>query len=127
MISRLPYLLRRRSAATVAAVLWMLARAGPVRAAGAIEPGVSDMSIKAAFLLNFAKFTEWPRLAPNAPLLICIVGDTAMRSTVADVVNGQASDGHPIHAGGPAANHSLRGRHQPFLSPSSVAPTARPL
>jgi hypothetical protein len=39
---------------------------------------VSEYSVKAAFLYNFARFTEWPETAflePESPIRLCVVGE----------------------------------------------------
>jgi hypothetical protein len=101
--------------------VFVFGAASAARATGTIEPAVSEMAIKAAFLVNFAKFTEWPRLAPNAPLLICIVGDAAMRSTVADLAKGQMVDSHSIEAAQPADNDSIASCQILFIPGAVVA------
>jgi hypothetical protein len=57
------------------------------------EPPVSrEYALKAAFLYNFAKFVEWPKVAfPNesAPIAICIVGDDPF-GTALEAVKGRA-------------------------------------
>src|SRR3954466_10669877 len=41
---------------------------------------VTEPVLKGAFLYHFAIYTEWPpeALAAGAPLVICVVGDTAV-------------------------------------------------
>jgi hypothetical protein len=42
----------------------------------------SASTLKAAFTLNFLKFTEWPDLKPGQPILVCVSGDRLrMRSS----------------------------------------------
>jgi hypothetical protein len=62
---------RRRgtSAGTAALVLSLVA--------GASAQAVEEYTAKAAFLLNFARFTEWPSAtfrSETEPLLLCVVG-----------------------------------------------------
>ncbi|MEO5739167.1 MAG: YfiR family protein [Vicinamibacterales bacterium] len=48
--------------------------------------------VKAAFLYNFARFTEWPAdafVSESAALVIGIAGDEALRRTVDDVIRGK--------------------------------------
>ena len=50
-----------------------------LRPAGALAQGMAlpEFEVKAAYLLNFAKFIEWPPQAfagKDAPLVLCIVG-----------------------------------------------------
>ena len=43
----------------------------------AAEPAAEEYHVKGAYLLNFAKFVEWPEQVfkgPGAPIAICIVG-----------------------------------------------------
>jgi hypothetical protein len=51
-----------------------------------------EYAVKAAFLLNFARFVEWPATAfssPNAPLEICIFGHDPFGRMLDDVVRGE--------------------------------------
>jgi hypothetical protein len=52
--------------------------------------------VKAAFLYNFAKFAEWPTLAANAPIGICVVGDDAVAAVLADTMRGKTISGHAL-------------------------------
>jgi hypothetical protein len=73
----------RRAAAIVAAILLCtsVARA----------QDVSEPSLKAAFIFNFAKFTEWPSdVRPaTAPFNACVLGDDAVGEALARSVNGR--------------------------------------
>ena len=58
-----------------------------------------DATLRAGFLFNFARFTEWPAgtLGPGAPLSICVehqVVFTALR----EAVTGKSIGNHPIVA-----------------------------
>ena len=41
---------------------------------------VTEPALKAAFIYNFAKFTEWPAdvMTTAEPLLLCVLGDAAI-------------------------------------------------
>jgi YfiR/HmsC-like len=54
-------------------------------------------AIKAAFLYNFAKFTDWPpdSLPPAAPLVMCI-SDTAVADSLIPQIKGRNIAGHPL-------------------------------
>lgn len=56
-------------------------------------------ALKAAFLYNFAKFTEWPAeaLPSGAPLAICAT-DEAIVHALAQTTEGRAIGGHAVHA-----------------------------
>jgi len=64
----------RRWRRASAALLCALAAALP--AAGSAE-GLTEAQLRARFLLNFLRFTEWPTPAaadPGAPLVVCVLG-----------------------------------------------------
>lgn len=59
----------------------------------------SEYDIKAAFLLNFAKFVEWPEEAfpePDSPVLIGILGTNPFGETLAHLADEQNLDGRAI-------------------------------
>lgn len=68
---------------------------GRLAAAGAAQAG-SEVSVTAALLYNFAKFTEWPALPPGAPIAMCVVADAVMADAVAATVKGEQINGHPL-------------------------------
>jgi hypothetical protein len=58
-----------------------------------------EYQVKAAFLLNFTKFTQWPPNAfadGNAPLSICILGDDPFGSVIDQLVQGETADGRKL-------------------------------
>jgi hypothetical protein len=59
----------------------------------------SEYQVKAAFVLNFAKFVEWPATAfpgPSAPLVIGILGQNPFQDDLARMVANRAIDAHPL-------------------------------
>ena len=55
--------------------------------------------VKAAFLLRFAQFVEWPRDAfpqPSTPLVIGIIGAPAIASELAQMAAGRAAQDRPV-------------------------------
>ena len=73
--------------------------------AAAVVPVFSAVSmsleydVKAAFLLNFTKFVEWPPsafAAADAPLTICILGDDPFGRAIDEIVAGESIGGHRI-------------------------------
>jgi YfiR/HmsC-like len=76
--------------ATIAALLLM-----PVVASA---QDVTEPALKAAFIYNFAKFTEWPADAVPAakPFVMCVVGDTAVSDALERTVKGRTVAGHPM-------------------------------
>jgi hypothetical protein len=59
---------------------------------------VTEPALKAAFIYNFAKFTEWPAdAAPaQAPLVLCVIGDDAVGDALARAVKARAVAGHSM-------------------------------
>ncbi len=57
----------------------------------------SEPALKAAFLLNFAKFTDWPEdlLAPTAPIVLCVTDGDVESALVATIV-GRTINQHPL-------------------------------
>ena len=80
-----------RLAAVLAALL--LLWCAPVRAQGVTAP-----ALKAAFLYNFANFTEWPAnvLAPGQRLSLCVIGDNAVADALEQTIKGRGVDNHEL-------------------------------
>jgi hypothetical protein len=75
-----------------AAVVWLLL---PWYAAS--QP--SEYDVKAAYLLNFTRFIEWPPSAfadPSAPFNICIAGKDPLGAALEDLVKDESVDTHKI-------------------------------
>jgi len=69
--------------ATLAAVLGASAQAAPA----------AEYRVKAAFLLNFLHFVEWPPETfanANAPIVICVIGDDPFGDALEQTVEGEA-------------------------------------
>ena len=73
-----------------------------VAAVGAVTPvraqAVTANAVKAAYLTKFAPFIEWPASSqpPDAPFVICIVGNDPFGDVLDRVAAGQKSDAHAI-------------------------------
>jgi hypothetical protein len=63
------------------------------------QPVADEYQVKAAYLLNFARFVEWPvdALPAASPLEIGIVGDNPFGAALEEVMRGKSANGHPIH------------------------------
>jgi len=70
-----------------------------------------EYKVKAAFLLNFARFVEWPPSAfpdASAPIVICIVGEDPFGEQLTRMVADEKVEGRRIevqHPGGDAAGN----------------------
>jgi len=74
----------------------MLGQRGVVTSTG---QAASEYDVKALFLLNFARFVEWPALSPaeaKEPFSICIVGDDPFRDTLDHLVQDEKINGRQI-------------------------------
>jgi hypothetical protein len=58
-----------------------------------------EYEVKAAFLLNFTKFVEWPPAIfadPGAPFAICVLGQDPFGRALDEVVAGETVAGHKL-------------------------------
>lgn len=54
-------------------------------------------TLKAAFTLNFVKFTEWPDPKPGKPILACVAAEDSIADAMTRAMNGQSVVGRAIH------------------------------
>jgi hypothetical protein len=67
--------------------------------AAALAQEVTAPALKAAFIYNFVKFTEWPvGLPASEPFVICVIGDAAVGDALERAVKGQEVSGRPLVA-----------------------------
>lgn len=59
---------------------------------------MTEPALKAAFIYNFAKFTDWPADAVPAtkPLLLCVLGDDAVGQALEQAVKSRMIGGHSL-------------------------------
>ncbi len=79
-----------------------------------------EYRIKAAFLYNFAKFTEWPAGAfadAKAPLRLCVLGEDPFHGALA-ALEGRTAKNSPIVAGRLSSGDPLGQCHLLFISAS---------
>ena len=62
------------------------------------QPVADEYQVKAAYLLNFARFVEWSAdaLPSSSPLVIAIVGDDSLGGALEETLRGKSANGHPI-------------------------------
>ena len=64
----------------------------------AVAQDVTEPALKAAFIYNFAKFTEWPGdSAGREPFVICVLGDAAVGDALERAVKGRRLARPPHH------------------------------
>jgi hypothetical protein len=88
---------RRRTVRRLAVVtlVCLCSAAGPYLAVAQIT---TASTLKAAFLYNFAKFTEWPpdALAPAQRLSLCVMGDASVADALEQTIQGRNVEGHEL-------------------------------
>ena len=79
---------------------------------------VTEVTLKGAFLFNFARFTEWPAdaLQPDTTVSACVFGDRAVADAFAKTVKGKQLAGRAIAVTTIAANESIPPCHLLYLS-----------
>ena len=105
-----------RVAAIVAAALSLAAPAAA---------GPSEQEVKAAYLLNFARYVTWPESAfetPDAPLRICVVGNEEFRALLEKIIAGKTVGERPVQAASRRSADAAVDCHVAFLN--SDAPVA---
>jgi hypothetical protein len=73
-----------------AAAFVVLFAAGPARADERDAASITDL--KAAFVLNFVKFTEWPSALLDSRITVCIAGDDDLAAALSATISTQQGD-----------------------------------
>jgi hypothetical protein len=79
--------------------LLTLALCSGVSANGGGGVGPSEPQMKAAFLLNFPKYVEWPADSlpgPDSPMVFAVFGDEDVANELATMISVKSIEGHPI-------------------------------
>jgi hypothetical protein len=86
----------------------------------------SAPALKAAFLYNFAKFSEWPgdALAPGQQLAMCVVGDASIADALSQTIKGRAIEGHELTVTVLKPDASASGCHLLYVSSSEIQRSA---
>lgn len=95
----------------------------PLVAAG---QDVTGPALKAAFIYNFLKFTEWPVVPPvSDPLVICVIGDAAVGDALERTVAGREVGGRKITVTLSAVSQPTKGCSVLYLSGPSLGDVGR--
>lgn len=81
------------------------------------QQALSDQQMKAAFVLNFIRYTEWPERSfatPDAPLAVCVFGDPGNAGVSG--LAGRVIRGHMLQVHAVASADEARGCHVLFFS-----------
>jgi hypothetical protein len=109
---------RRRFSGWLRFAFCVSALAGrPILSPGAAP--VSEYQVKAAFLLNFTKFVEWPSgafAASDSPFTICLMGRDPFARILDDMVEGEAVNGRRVMVRRMGENLSPQGCQVVFIA-----------
>jgi len=78
-------------------LFWLLFALQPIQAPA--QPVSREYPLKAVFMLNFGRFTDWPADAfssPDAPFIVGILGDNPFGQTMDETMGGEKIDRHKI-------------------------------
>src|SRR5436190_6766568 len=84
-----------------------------LHAASAAGQDVTEPALKAAFIYNFAKFTDWPpdALPSTVTFVACVVGDPPVGAALERATKGRLLSGRTISVSQLAADGPLRTCH----------------
>jgi hypothetical protein len=94
----------------------------------AVAQDVTEPALKAAYIFNFARFTEWPAdaMPTGAPLVLCVLGDPAIGESLERAVKGRVLAGRSIDVSLLASDgQSLAGCHIAYLSGVTASQAAK--
>ena len=96
-------------------------------AATGYAQNVAEATLKAAFLLNFIKFVEWPRdvLAAGAPITTCMVGASSVAELLTQVAKGRNINGHEVLVSNRPVDGPLKTCHVVYVAGIDAAATRR--
>jgi hypothetical protein len=91
----------------------------------AVAQDVTGSALKAAFIYNFMKFTEWPEPIPASdPFVICVLGDPAVGDALGRVVKGREFAGRRMSVLVVEFSESLKACRVVYLSGMAPSRTA---
>ena len=96
----------------------LLAFGRPAHAAAQAADGSLEYQVKAAYLLNFTRYVEWPaRILPaDASLQLCILGNDPFGEVIDQAVEGRRSQGRPVAVRRILTEERASGCHLVFLT-----------
>lgn len=109
---------RRPQPWLVAGLIALLMSAASLGTTAAQDASGAD--IKAAFLLNFAKFVEWPQ-TPSSEFVIGVLGDDAVAEALRELAQGKAAHGRPLVTRRVVLKDNLAGLQVLFIGASESA------
>jgi hypothetical protein len=100
--------------APIGAVLLLAQASNPI----AFAQSLSAPVMKAVFLYNFTKFTEWPAAAlpPSAPLQLCVADAPDVADALTSLAKGHMLSDHPLAVRRVKLDGAIRGCHVLYAS-----------
>src|ERR1700704_2970715 len=91
---------------------------GLLCASAAPAQNLTEPSLKAAFVYNFAKFTEWPSdaLPATASFTACVLGDGPVMDALERTVKGRLLSGRSVSVSRVTPDGPLRSCHLLYVS-----------
>lgn len=118
--------MRQKQRRRLAAGLLVLFAALP----GPAQGEAHELAVKASYLYKFTPFVTWPSItfaAPDAPVVLCIVGDDPFGPTLDQAVAGQQIRERPILLRRLARAERQSGCHIMYMAGSAAQPVAAAL
>jgi hypothetical protein len=85
----------------------------------------AEYQVKAAFLLNFARFVQWPDTGkPGGPLIIAVLGRDPFGPALEQTIRGKSVNGRELELRYVDRSHNLKGCHVVFVSSSESRHTS---
>jgi hypothetical protein len=100
----------------------------PLAPMTAAAQDVTEPALKAAFIFNFAKFTEWPAevMVTGEPLVLCVLGDPAIGEALERAVRSRTVLGHRMDVSQAASSGPPReGCHILYVSGVTTGQAAK--
>jgi hypothetical protein len=94
--------------------------AGGATSATMRAQAVAAPELKALFVLNFTRFTEWPDLAPATPLVLCVLGDERVLEALSVAARAQRVNDHHIQVARMTVAGAWPSCHVLFISGTAV-------
>ena len=91
---------------------------------GVAAQAVTQPTLRAAFLYNFAKFTEWPGETPSSPLTLCVLDDSAVEGALSELVGSSPINGRAVAISRGPSGARLRACHLLYVGDTNTARTA---
>jgi hypothetical protein len=76
----------------------------------------SEFTVKAAFVVSFLKFVEWPASAPGTPLVLLLIGDAPIADALKDSTVGLQIGDRPVHFRRASSANRISDAHAVFIT-----------